>query len=138
MVTVVRSIDTINQRQSGAKRRMTPAIVLILLCAGACGRSEKADLSNVTFEGADAPPAELPPTIKAEASMRCKDNSLVFVTFFTGDRLVAIQFDKNGPRHRLSADKADGPFLGDGYALSGTPSSITLTMPGREAQMCRR
>lgn len=72
--------------------------------------------------------------VKADVTMRCKDNSLVYVTFFTGDKLVAIKTPKDGPVIRLTAETTGGPFMAEGYSFTGTPAN----MPGRRARASRR
>ncbi|HEX8484140.1 hypothetical protein [Sphingomonas sp.] len=87
---------------------------------------------------ANAAPVELPPAIKADKTFRCKDNSLVYVTFFQGDKLASIRTEQTGPVTRLTAPAAGEPLTADGgWTLTGTPASITVTVPGKPSQTCR-
>ena len=45
---------------------------------------------------ASAPKVELPPAIKADKTLRCKDNSLVYVTFFEGDKQAVVRTEQDG------------------------------------------
>ena len=88
-------------------------------------------------ELAKAAPVELPPLIKATVTFRCKDNSLVYVDFFSGDKQVNLRTAKEGSAVMLKADKAGAPLVADGYSLTGTPKAITLSQPGKGTQTCK-
>ena len=83
-----------------------------------------------------AAPVEMPPAIKADKSLRCKDNSLVYVTFFDGDKLAVVRTSQGGTPTRLTAPAAGQPLTAAGWKMTGTPSSIQLTQPGKGAQSC--
>lgn len=86
---------------------------------------------------AAAAPVELPPAIKAEKTMRCKDNSLAYVTFFDGDRQAFVRTEQGGPPTTLRAAKAGDPLVAEGgYSLTGGPDTVTLASPGKPAQSC--
>lgn len=87
---------------------------------------------------AHAKPVELPPAIKADKSLRCKDNSLVYVTFFEGDKLAIVRTKQGGTPTRLTAPAAGQPLTADGgWKMTGTPDSIDLTQPGKGSQSCK-
>ncbi|MBA3879232.1 MAG: hypothetical protein C0500_05915 [Sphingobium sp.] len=86
---------------------------------------------------AKAPKVELPPAIKATVTLRCKDNSLIYVEFFAGDKLANLRTEKDGAPIRLTAEKAGDPLIADGYSMKGTPKLVTLTQPGKPAQSCK-
>jgi hypothetical protein len=87
---------------------------------------------------ANAAPVELPPAIRAEKSMRCKDNSLVYVTFFEGDKQANVRTVQNGTPTVLRAAAAGEPLVAEGgWKLTGTPESITLEQPGKGTLTCR-
>jgi hypothetical protein len=86
---------------------------------------------------ANAAPVELPPSIKADKSFRCKDNSLVYVVFFEGDKQANVRTVQNGPPTRLTAPAAGEPLTAEGgWKLTGNPENITITVPGKAAQTC--
>lgn len=86
---------------------------------------------------ANATPIELPPAIKADKTMRCKDGSLVYVTFFTGDKQAVVRTEKNGTPTMLKGEGGEAPLSAEGgWKLTGTPTEITLTRPGKGALSC--
>lgn len=87
---------------------------------------------------AHAKPVELPPAIKADKSLRCKDNSLVYVTFFQGDKMALVRTTQGGTPTKLTATETGKPLTADGgWKLTGTPDSIDLTQPGKGSQTCK-
>ncbi len=86
---------------------------------------------------ANAAPVELPPAIKSEATLRCKDNSLLFVTFFEGDKQAVVRTKKDGPGTTLKSAVAGAPKTADGgWSMTGSDTNVTLTAPGKAAQTC--
>jgi len=124
-----------------AKITLLAALALIVPLA-ACEQK----VETVTSEAPDplaeqlkeAPPAKLPPSIKAQVTMRCKDNSLVYVDFFSGNTQANLRTEKNGPIIQLTAEKDGDPLKADGYSLTGTPSAITLEQPGKPTLTCKK
>lgn len=81
-------------------------------------------------------PAELPPAIKAEKTLRCKDNSLIYVTFFQGDKQAVVRTEQNGTPTTLKAANAGEPLTAEGFSLTGGPDNVTVTLPGKGEQIC--
>ncbi|MFA5969269.1 MAG: hypothetical protein WC816_08535 [Sphingomonas sp.] len=123
-------------------KKILIAAIPLALSLAAC--QQKAEV--VTAQAADpqaellksAPPVKLPPSIKEQVTMRCKDNSLVYVDFFNGDTQANLRTEKSGPLVKLTADKAGDPLKADGYSLTGTPSAITLVQPGKASLTCKK
>jgi len=120
----------------------TLAAAAALLALGACGKPAPEVLDTnpdpMANELANRAPVELPPAIKAESTLRCKDNSLVYVTFFQGDKQAVVRTAKNGTPTRLTAPTAGEPLTAEGgWKLTGTPASITLTRPGKSELTCK-
>ncbi len=88
-------------------------------------------------ELAKSAPVVLPPSMKASVTFRCKDNSLVFVDFFSGDMQANVRTAKDGTPVKLTAPKAGDPMTADGYSMTGTPKAITLTRPGKPSLACK-
>ncbi|AIT06532.1 MULTISPECIES: hypothetical protein [Sphingomonas] len=83
-------------------------------------------------------PVELPPAIKAEKTFRCKDNSLLYVTLFEGDKLALVKTSQTGTATRLTAEKTGDPLVAEGgWKLTGDPKTITVTQPGKPSQSCK-
>lgn len=121
-------------------RTLSAAAALALFALAACN-NKPTEVTSVAPDPNAAElkkraPVELPPSIKAEATLRCKDNSLVYVTFFDGDKQALVKATETGTPVKLTAEKAGDPLKADGYVLTGTPKSVTLTQPGKAAQVC--
>ena len=89
-------------------------------------------------ELAKAPPVTLPPAIRETKTYRCKDNSVVYVSFMD-DGLTAMVRDKQEepPLAKLKAPKEGEPFVADGFALSGSGDSVTYTSPDSGTLTCK-
>ncbi|MBV9843253.1 MAG: hypothetical protein JOY99_17245 [Sphingomonadaceae bacterium] len=86
-----------------------------------------------------AKPVELPPAMEASKSYRCKDNSVVYVDWFTGGKQASLRSKKDGSPTVLKADEAGKPLTAaGGYSLTGssTASSVTVEQPGKGKQSC--
>ena len=120
--------------------RLLPAAAVALLALSACN-NKPTEVSSVTpdpmaAEIANRAPVELPPAIKKEVTFRCKDNSLVYVTFFEGDKQALVKNSATGTPTKLTAEKAGDPLKADGYEMTGTVKAVTLTQPGKPKQLC--
>lgn len=133
---------SIGKATSAMKKIALTAVLALLPLLAACENKTE----TVTTEAPDPqaeqlkklPPAKLPPSIKAQVTMRCKDNSLVYVDFFSGDTQANLRTEKDGPIVKLAADKAGDPLKADGYTLTGTPESITLSTPTKSSLTCKK
>lgn len=87
---------------------------------------------------ANAAPVELPPAIQASEVYRCKDNSLLYATFYTNNTVKVS--DKEGataPGTTLTAAAPGQPYTAEGYSLSGSGEQVTYTAPGKGTQTCK-
>jgi hypothetical protein len=87
-------------------------------------------------ELAEARPVELPPAISASRTYRCKDNSLVYIDFYTNNT-ATVRKQKSGDAVTLAAAEAGKPYTADGYSVSANSSQISYTAPGRGTQSCK-
>lgn len=86
---------------------------------------------------ANAAPVELPPAIKADKTMRCKDQSLAYVTFFDGDKQAVVRTEKGGAATMLKAANAGDPLTAEGgWKMTGNTGEIKLTRPGKPEIVC--
>ncbi|MEH3048640.1 hypothetical protein [Sphingomonas adhaesiva] len=86
---------------------------------------------------ANAAPVELPPAIKADKTMRCKDGSLVYVTFFQGDKQAVVRTEKDGAATTLKGPEAGKPLIAEGgWSMTGSTSEVMVTRPGKAAVSC--
>jgi len=59
------------------------------------------------------------------------------VTFFQGDKQAVVKTKKDGPATTLKSDVAGSPKTAEGgWSMTGDESSVTLTAPGKSAQIC--
>ncbi|TZG27702.1 hypothetical protein [Sphingomonas montanisoli] len=84
-----------------------------------------------------AAPVELPPSIVSSHAYRCKDNSLVDVSFFNNNT-ATLKTAKEGPTTTLTAPADGQPYVAEGgYAIKGNGSTIELTAPGKGTLSCK-
>lgn len=123
------------------KTLISAAATLALLPLAACDNKTETVTTTApdpqAAELAKSAPVVLPPSVKASVTFRCKDNSLVFVDFFSGDKQANLRTEKDGAPVKLTAEKAGDPLTADGYSMSGTPKLITLSRPGKPSQSCK-
>ncbi|MDP9416219.1 MAG: hypothetical protein M3Q08_19425, partial [Pseudomonadota bacterium] len=105
------------------------ASVAASLSLAACSNEPEVVDANPDPQAAElakAPPVTLPPAIKESKTYRCKDNSLVYVTYLA-DNVTAMVRDKQEepPVATLKAPAAGEPFVSEGFSLSVNGSSIT-------------
>lgn len=88
---------------------------------------------------AKAKPVELPPSVAASKTFRCKDNSVVYIDFMSDKKTANLRTKKGGTPTHLVAPEAGKPMVADGgYEVSGGASdaSATVTVPGKGKQQC--
>lgn len=119
----------------------TAAAAMLVLPLAACETKTETVTTTApdpqAAELAKSAPVVLPPSMKASVTFRCKDNSLVYVDFFSGDTQANLRTAKEGTPVKLTADKAGDPMTADGYSMTGTPKAITLTRPGKPSMACK-
>ncbi len=113
------------------------AVLLVAACHQKPEVLEQPD--DMKAELATAKPVELPPALIASKSYRCKDNSVVYIDFFAGDKQANLRTVKDGTPTQLKAEQGGQPLVADGYSLTGTATSseITLAQPGKDSQSCK-
>lgn len=131
-------------RISSRPRTAAATAVALLLSLSACDNSSHTisgdDADDQKEAVAHAKPVELPPSIQASKSYRCKDNSVVFIDWFSGDKQAGVKTKKDGTETMLKADAPGTEKTAEGgYALTGTAAapSIDLTLPGKGKQSCK-
>ena len=118
------------------------AAAATLVALAACNQSKTPEVLDanpdpMATELANKGPVEMPPAIKAEKTLRCKDNSLIYVSFFEGDKQAVVKTDKTGTGTTLKAANAGDPLTADGgWSLKGTTDSVSVTVPGKGATTC--
>ena len=124
--------------------RILPIAAIALFALSACNNNAQkpVEVTSVSDDPnaaavRNAAPVEMPPAITADVTMRCKDNSLVYVTFFDGDKQAVVKTSKDGKPVMLTAAAKGDPLKAEGYSLTGTPKNITLTAPGKGTLTCK-
>ena len=84
----------------------------------------------------NAPPVELPPAIAASRTYRCKDNSLVYIDFYTNDT-ARYRTEKGGEATTLTSAGEGQPYTAEGHSVSANAADITLTAPGKGTLTCK-
>jgi len=120
---------------------LAAASAAALLSLAACNKEPEVVDANPdpqAEELAKAPPVTLPPAIKATRTYRCKDNSLVYVTFLDDD-MTALVRDKQEepPVSTLKAPAPGQPFVAEGFSLSGNGTTVTYNSPDAGSQSCK-
>jgi hypothetical protein len=143
------------------KTPLAVAPLAAIFALAACGEAEPEIVGGMADPNAEEieelDPAELPPMRTREASFRCADNSVVYVSFYTNDTQVGVATEQDAiqtilPNEALAAaDEAaegdaeapaeeGGPprYSGEGYTLVGNSdaSSIQFARPGGSLQTC--
>jgi len=117
------------------------AAAVALLSLAACENKPEEVTSTapdpMASQLANAAPVELPPAIAESVTLRCGDNSLVYVDFFQGNKQVQLKTEKGGPATMLKAPEAGQPFeAAGGFKLTGTSKNVSVTVPGKAAKTC--
>ena len=117
------------------------AAAVALLSLAACENKPEEVTSTapdpMASQLANAAPVELPPAIAESVTLRCGDNSLVYVEFFQGNKQVQLKTEKGGPATMLKAPEAGQPFeAAGGFKLTGTSKNVSVTVPGKAAKTC--
>lgn len=128
-----------------SRHRLAPALAGLLLISLAGCNTKPTDITAEDTDDqkdalAHAKPVELPPSILASKSYRCKDNSVVYIDWFSGDKQASVKAKKDGSPTMLKADEAGKPFTADGgYAITGSAKdgSVDVTLPGKGSQSCK-
>ena len=84
----------------------------------------------------NAPPVELPPAIAASRTYRCKDNSLVYIDFYTNDT-ARYRTEQGGEATTLTSAGEGQPYTAEGHSVSANAADITLTAPGKGTLTCK-
>lgn len=88
---------------------------------------------------ANAAPVELPPAIRETKTYRCKDNSLVYMSFMADDVSANLRTAPNGSATALKAAEKGEPFTSEDGATSveGSGDTITVKIGGGAPQSCK-
>ena len=119
---------------------LTAACAATAALAACSGESETVTINRYDAQAealANAAPVELPPSITASRTYRCRDNSLVYIDFYSNN--TATIRNQRGGDIVATVTSPDGiaPFTADGFSVSANADNITFTAPGKGTQTCR-
>ncbi|HEX8669634.1 MAG TPA: hypothetical protein VF727_14815 [Allosphingosinicella sp.] len=125
------------------KMRFSPfaaAPFAALLALSACNNEPKTVTDVDPDPQADAlnqaTPVTPPPMIQASRTYRCKDNSLMYVDFYT-DNTARARTEKNGTPTVLTAANGQPPYTAEGWSVSANAQQVTIQAPGKGSQSCK-
>lgn len=122
----------------------TPSSLAAAVLGAALALSACTEDHNITAADNDpqaealkkAGPVAAPPMIQASRTYRCKDNSLVYVDFYTNST-ARIRTAKDGPATALAMAEGAAAYTAEGYSVSGNSPQVTVTAPGKGTQSCK-
>ena len=118
---------------------ITAASLAALLSLSACSNEPEVVDTNpdpMKDELAKAAPVEAPPMIQASRTYRCKDNSLVYIDFYTNNT-AQYRTEKGGQATTLTAPAAGQAYTAEGHSVSANAAQIQLTAPGKGSLSCK-
>ena len=127
-----------------AKLPLAAALAASLTLA-ACGQSETVKAPETPDPTAEtlkkAKPVSLPPAIASSQTYRCKDNSIVYVSYMTDGITAEVRDNEEEPPiATLKAPTKGEPFTGqpgyEGFKLVGSGNQVTYTSPDSGTQTC--
>ena len=74
--------------------------------------------------------------VQHSRTYRCKDNSLLYVDFYT-DNTARVRTKKEGEATALTATDGKGPYTAEGWSVSGNAAQVNITAPGKGSQSCK-
>lgn len=77
-----------------------------------------------------AGPVAPPPMIQASRTYRCRDNSLVYIDFYTNNTAMVRTERGSSPVATLTAEGGSPPYQAEGYSVSANADEISYTSPG--------
>jgi hypothetical protein len=84
----------------------------------------------------NAGPIEAPPMITDSRTYRCRDNSLVYIDFYTNNTAAVRTQRGQEPVATLTAEGGNPPYTAEGYSVSSNAAEISYTAPGKGTQSC--
>lgn len=112
------------------------ASLTLTACGSDAGNEAPAEGANAANQASAAAERPLPPAILKSRTYRCRDNSVVYVDFFT-DNSAAIRTEQTGLPTKLTGEGGNPPFTAEGYSVSANDDEAQISLPGKPSQSCR-
>ncbi|WP_414901851.1 hypothetical protein ACMT1E_01730 [Sphingomonas flavalba] len=122
------------------KHTLPLAAVAALLTLAACDSKPEVLDTNpdpMATELANAPPVELPPSVKSSVSYRCKDNRVVYVDFMSDDKSANLRLQRTDLPAHVTAETEGEAMSGNGWSISGTGETVNIGINGDAPQSCK-
>lgn len=120
------------------KTKFAAATIAAFLSLAACSSEPEVVDANPDPQAealANAPPVEAPPMIQASNTYRCRDNSLVYIDFYTNNT-ARVRPERGVPGTLVTAPETGQPYTAEGYSVSGSGEQISYTSPDAGTQTC--
>ncbi len=112
------------------------AVLALAACDGKPAATAPKPIDPMAENVVDNKNVELPPAIKSTKAYRCKDNSVVYVDLFQGDKQANVKTSATATPVVLKGEAGAELTAEGGYAVSGTSESLSITLPGKPKQVC--
>lgn len=123
------------------------ALAASALALAACNNTNADDAAAAEVaanEATPAAPVTLPPAVVASKIYRCRDASVIYVDFLSNTGDLAGSMNANirteniaGTSTMLTKADAEALYEAEGYSVSGSGDSVTIAVPGKNAQTCK-
>lgn len=113
---------------------------VIALLAACSSEPENVVVNDVDPDAATvaaAPKVELPPMMTGSRTYRCKDNSLVYIDFFSDNTAMYKTKKEDTGGTKLTSEGDGKPYTAEGYSVSANSENISLTAPGKGSTTCK-
>jgi len=84
----------------------------------------------------NAAPVAPPPMITKSMAYRCRDNSLVFIDFYTNDSASIRTERRTPPIATVTAEGGNPPYVAPGLSVRGNSENHRITAPGKNNLSC--
>ncbi len=131
---------------ASAKTRVMKNLLLLAMASAAIVGCQKETIDRgaekneiAAANAANGAKVVLPPSIAASKIYRCKDNSLVYIDWLSDKMTANFRAERTGTPVQLKSAIAGEAMIAEGHSLTGdaAAASITLTRPGKGAQVCK-
>ncbi|MGQ0559558.1 MAG: hypothetical protein ACT4OE_08245 [Sphingosinicella sp.] len=112
------------------------SILKLVLLGALAACSSEPEATNQDGALQNAAPPEVPPMMLASRTYRCRDNSLVYIDFFTNNT-AQLRTAQAGEMTILTAADGNPPYTAPGFSVSANAPQISLTAPGKGSLSCR-
>ena len=122
------------------KSNILPLAAFAALALGACSSEPETVNAGPADPQAEAlnsaAPVQNLRMVQSSRTFRCKDNSLIYIDYYT-DNTAAARLDKAAQPTVLNATDGKPPYTAEGWSVSDNATQVSITAPGKGTQSCR-